>query len=134
MATKEQYENLRIKVFAAQFSVGVLETDAEDIDTDHTLDPAIEVIQNKLDTILDWTNAKILEAEQEQVMNSFLAEMKFIFDKYTAKIEIGSDETGYGESYGTGETAVGIKFTATLDGVTSTKEINKSVINGGDLS
>lgn len=90
-------------------------------------------IFENIEFIETWANAKILEADQEQVMNSFLAEMKVVFDKYTAKIEIGSDETGYGEAYGAGEVAVGIKFTATLDGATSTKEIDKSVITGADL-
>lgn len=85
------------------------------------------------DDIRIWANQKILESEQEQVMTTFLAEMKVVFDKYTAKLEVGSSTDGYGVDYGNGTVNAGVKFTATLDGVTATKEINKTVIVGSDL-
>ncbi|MNV66456.1 hypothetical protein D3C71_1592110 [compost metagenome] len=66
-------------------------------------------------------------------MTSFLSELKVVFDKYTAKIEIGNSTTGWGMNYGEGETATGFMLTATFEGVISTREINKSVIVSGDL-
>jgi hypothetical protein len=84
------------------------------------------------DDIRIWANGKIAEANQEEVMTGFLSELKVVFDKYAAVLEVGSSESGYGSSYGTGET-VGIKLTAVLDDVTATKEINKAVIVGSDL-
>lgn len=98
-----------------------------------TFEPDFDAIETTINNVKAWANAKILEADQEEVMRGFLSELKVVFDKYSAKIELGSSATGYGESYGEGETAVGIKFTATLDGVTSSKEVNKSVIVGSDL-
>lgn len=95
----------------------------------------INMFEN-IESIEDWAQSYIdqaIQEEQNAVMNNFLAELKVVFDKYAAKIEIGSDTTGYGEAYGTGETAVGIKLTATFEGTTATKEINKSVIIGSDL-
>ena len=102
-------------------------------DAGNSFEPDFTAIYATFGDIRIWANAKILEADQEKVMSDFLAEMKVVFDKFSAKIEIGSDATGYGESYGYGETAVGIKLTAIFDGVTSTKEINKQVIVSGDL-
>lgn len=96
-------------------------------------EPQFDAIQDTIDSVKAWATQKILEADQEEVMTNFMAELKAVFEKYTAKIELGSSATGYGEAYGEGETAVGIKLTATLDGVTSTKEINKAVIVGTDL-
>lgn len=131
MTTKLQYEAVVTSANNTRLSVVSLDNSLSETDLSFSTD--IDVIEFKLNAIIDAANAKLLEIEQEQVMNSFLAEMKVVFDKYTAKIEIGSDETGYGEAYGAGEVAVGIKLTATLDGVTSTKEIDKSVITGADL-
>lgn len=91
-----------------------------------------DAIATTIDNVKAWATQKILEADQEEVMTNFMAELKVVFDKYAAVMEIGSVESGYGQSYG-GSEGVGVKFTATLDGVTSTKEINKAVIVGSDL-
>jgi hypothetical protein len=102
-------------------------------DPDNQFNSTFINIFEGIESIEAWANQKLLEANQEEVMTGFLSEMKVVFDKYTAKIELGSTETGYGEAYGEGETAVGIKLTAVLAGVTATKEINKSVIVSSDL-
>lgn len=94
----------------------------------------INMFEN-IESIEAWANAAIEQAIQEEqnaVMNNFLAELKVVFDKYAAKIEIGSDTTGYGLSYG-GGASVGVKLTAIFEGTTATKEINKSVIVSEDL-
>ena len=91
-------------------------------------------IFDNLNQVEDWANVKILEAEQEQVMASFLSELKLVFDKYSAKLEVGSSVDGYGLDYGNGTANAGVKFTATLGGVSATKEIAKTVIVGSDLT
>lgn len=101
-------------------------------DAENTFADEFSQIYSNLTGVEHWANQKILEADQETVMNGFLSELKVVFDKYTAKMELGSNQSGYGTNYG-GENSVGVKFTATLDGVTSTKEINKAVIVSGDL-
>lgn len=109
---------------------------ASDVDT---ADPTTQFnatfinIFESIETIEAWANQKILEAQEEAelaVMTNFLAELKLVFDKYTAKIEVDS-HSGYGESFG--DSGVFIKLTATFEGVSSTKEINKSMIVGEDL-
>lgn len=95
-------------------------------------EPQFDAIQETIDSVKAWATQKIQQADQEAVMTGFMAELKGVFDKYSAQMEIGSGESGYGMNYG-GGLAVGAKFTATLDGITASKEINKSVIIGSDL-
>lgn len=101
-------------------------------DPENTFGAAFSQIYGNLTSVEEWANQKILEADQETVMNGFLSELKVVFDKYAARMEVGSDESGYGTNYGGGN-SVGVKFVATLDGVTASKEINKAVIVSGDL-
>lgn len=131
MTTKAQYEMVITDVDSTLTSLHTLEASIDL--TDLILDGQITVAENALLAIISSAQEKLDLIEQEEVMDNFLAELKVVFDKYTAKIELGSTETGYGLNYGEGETAVGIKLTATFEGTTATKEINKSVIVSGDL-
>ena len=131
MTTKQQYEQVII-------SVNTVLSDMQGLgmvidETDLTLTDQLTFINNNLLAIEAAAQIKLDVIEQEQVMASFLAEMKVVFDKFSAKIEVGDSVDGYGQNYGGGTSGVGIRLTATLDGVTSTKEINKSVIVSGDL-
>lgn len=99
--------------------------------TDFQFNATFVDIYNKLVTIEDWASDKIIEAEQEQVMNGFLAEMKVVFEKYSASATITPFEDGYGVGYG--EPGLGYVLTASFEGVTSSKDIKKSVIDGSDL-
>lgn len=131
MTVKQDYEQALADVQATVACLNTLETSVGL--TDLILESDITIAENALMSIASAIQGKLVELSQEQVMTNFLSEMKLVFDKYTAKIEIGSNETGYGVSYGEGETAAGIKLTATFEGTTATKEINKSVIVSGDL-
>lgn len=132
MTTKQAYEQVITDVEANLVSLHTLESSIGG--TDLELAASIISIENTLIGIQSAAQTKLDNLAQEEVMNSFLAEMKVVFDKYTAKMEIGSSGVGYGESYGAASTAaVGIKFTATLNEVTSTKEINKTIITSQDL-
>lgn len=132
MTTKQTYEKV---ITDADATLETLDTLQSSISvTDLELDSSLTLIENTLLEIVSAAQAKLDNLAQEDVMNNFLAEMKAVFDKYTAKMEIGSSGAGYGDSYGSGSSsAAGVKFTATLDGVTSTKEINKTIITSQDL-
>lgn len=130
---KSKFQAVITQVNASADAI-VLLLDAVDIaDVSNTFDNEFASITDNLTIIADWANAKILEAEQEQVMASFLTEMKVVFDKHSAKLEVGSSVDGYGLDYGNGTANAGVKFTATFEGTTSVKEINKFVIVGADL-
>lgn len=130
--TKEDYQKVITDVGFTLSSLQALETSLATASM--SMDTELSLIENTLLSIETAAQAKLDNLVQEEVMNSFLAEMKLVFDKYTAKMEIGSSGVGYGESYGAASTSsAGIKFTATLNGVTSTKEINKTIITSQDL-
>lgn len=130
MATKEQLEKVITDVGFTLSSLQILETSLTDASL--IMDDKITLIENTLLEIDAAAQTKLDELAQAQVMASFLSELKAVFDSYNAILEVGSSESGYGSSYGTGET-VGIKLTATLDNVTASKEINKAVIVAEDL-
>lgn len=132
MTTKQAYEEVITDVQANLNGLAALEFSIGETDLD--LGKSLNTIEGSLLDIKSAAQAKLDSLAQEEVMNSFLAEMKLVFDKYTAKMEIGSSGVGYGESYGAASTSsAGIKFTATLNDVTSTKEINKTIITSQDL-
>lgn len=132
MTTKQAYEQVITDADATLVSLLALGSSIGE--TDLELYTNISEIETNLGEIILAAQAKLDNLAQEEVMNSFLAEMKVVFDKYTAKMEIGSSGVGYGESYGAASTSsAGIKFTAILNGVESTKEINKTLITSQDL-
>lgn len=130
--TKEDYQKVITDVGFTLSNLQALETSLTAASM--SMETELSLIENTLLSIDTAAQAKLDSLAQEEVINSFLAEMKLVFDKYTAKMEVGSSGVGYGESYGSGTTSAGgIKFTATLDNVTSTKEINKTIITSQDL-
>lgn len=127
------YEAVVTKANNAQ---SVLDTLSEAIftadPTEVSFEPDFDAIETTINNVKLWANHKILEADQEKVMDDFLRELKVVFDKFTAKIEFTGQSDGYGETWG-GTTLVGVKFTATLGHVTSSREINKTIITSEDL-
>ena len=132
MTTKEQLQAIIDQADFAESNVSDLEALITGADTEHPFETNITQILTTFDDIRTWTNGKILEAEQAQVMAGFLGEMKVVFEKYSAKLEIG-DDTGYGSSYGGDIDGLGIRLTATLNNITAAKTIEKAVITKDDL-
>lgn len=130
--TKEDYQKVITDVGFTLSSLQALETSLTAASM--SMDTELSLIEDTLLSVHTAAQAKLDNLAQEEVMNSFLAEMKVVFDKYTIKMEIGSSGVGYGQNWGGGSiSAAGIKFTAILSDVTSTKEINKTVITSQDL-
>ncbi len=129
------FENVLTQLAAAQSALVVLGNAIDTADAENTFDPVFIDISSDLSSIQPWAQGFIDQANQEEaefaVMTNFLAELKVVFDKYTASSAITPFETGYGTSYG--EPGLGYVLTASFEGVSSSKEIKKSVINGSDL-
>jgi hypothetical protein len=132
LTSKQTYEQVITDAGATIMSLHTLGSSV--VETDLELSTNLITIEDNLISIVSAAQAKLDTLAQEEVINSFLAEMKVVFDKYTAKMEVGSSGVGYGMTWGGGSTsAAGIKFTAILNGVESTKEINKTIITSQDL-
>ncbi len=130
--TKEDYQKVITDVGFTLSSLQTLETSLTAANM--SMDTELSLIEDTLLSIDTAAQTKLDEFAQEEVMSSFLAEMKVVFDKYTASMEVGSSGVGYGQNWGGGSTsAAAIKFTAILEGVTATKEINKTIITSQDL-
>lgn len=128
--TKEDYQKVITDVGFILSSLEALETSLASASMN--MDTELSLIEDTLLSIDTAAQTKLDQFDKEEVMSSFLDEMKIVFDKYTAKMEIGSSGGGYGTAYGAGET-VGIKFTAILESIIATKEINKTIITSQDL-
>lgn len=127
--TKTEYENIVLQARNALVAVHKLDS------LINGEDPIYEEVLTAQQSILnveDWATKQIEVINQEAVINSFLSELKVVFEKYEAKLEVLDEESGYGEGYGQGELN-GVRFTATTDGVTGSKEILKGVILSDDL-
>lgn len=130
---KTAFELILTQVASSENVISSLEQSVDEVDTENTFTEEFLNLYADINSIKEWANHKILEADQETVMNGFLSELKVVFDKYSAKLEVGSSTEGYGVDYGNASPDGGVRLTATLDGVTATKEISKVVIVSGDL-
>ncbi len=127
--TKSDYENVVVQADVVLQELVNLRDLVVDNQSSLT---SIEQADLEIDSVRTWATNEIALINQEVVINSLLNELKVVFDKYNAKMEVGSSESGYGQSYGEGGTS-GVKFTAHLDGVVGRKVIEKNVIIGEDL-
>lgn len=131
---KAAYEAILAKAIESETTLNLLETSIE-ATGELAYQPVFDGFSIELDSIKVWAQSYIdqaIQEEQNAVMNNFLAELKLVFDKYAAQMEVGSNDTGYGTNYG-GGTSAGVKLTATFEGTTAIREINKAVIVGADL-
>lgn len=134
MTTKQEYEAFLHQINIIETSVLDLDDALIGADNRGDIEQDIGNLVISVHNIQAWLNTQIARTAQEEqnaVMNNFLAELKVVFDKYAASISTASFEDGYGIGYG--EPGTGFILTATLDNVTSTKEIRKAVIVSGDL-
>lgn len=129
--TKQQYIDLQIQLSVIEDAFLEFQPDLLATDNSNDVDSDIGSITLTFHNIDQWLQGQITRTQQELVMTGFLAEMKVVFDKYSATISTMDFEDGYGTSYG--EPGTGFLLTASEDGVISTKEIKKGVIGSGDL-
>ena len=134
-----------IKADASSLRTGLLDlgdkvslAEAEGLVIPAEVDAALDATLLNLDTILTWVNQAIadgtVEEPQINVMQAFLAELKTVFEKYSAVLRIIDGSGGYGEGYGEGTTDV-IQFTVTdpVSGQVTTKEFIQTSLSAADL-
>lgn len=129
--TIETLNAIKDEALSLKVGVDVLNTKLEEYEAVSLEDIPIEVndawtnLHLNLDIIITWVNQAIeaigdgTEEPNITIMQQFLAELKVVFDKYAAVIE-RLDPEGYGSSYGGASV---FRLTATLDGVTETKDV-----------
>ncbi len=128
---KAAMQSIRDQALLAESEISDLDVLVQNAGYTGLFDAEFTSVYEICTTIRAWANQKITEAEQELVMNNFLSELKVVFEKYSASSAITPFETGWGEDYG--QPGLGYVLTASFEGVTSSKDIKKSVITGADL-
>lgn len=136
-----------IKADASSLRTGLLDlgdkvslAEAEGLVIPAEIDAALDATLLNLDTILTWVNQAItdgtVEEPQLESMAMFLSEIKAVFEKYSAVLNVINGE-GYGaESYGTNYGGADvIQFTVTdpVSGQVTTKEFIQTSLSAVDL-
>lgn len=131
-----------IKADASSLRTGLLDmadrvslVEAEGLVIPAEIDFALDTVLLNLNTILTWVNQAIEDGTVEEpeltAMQAFLAELKAVFDKYTAAIEY-MDGAGYGESYG-GASFYRLTATDPVNGNVETKDIVSATLTSEQL-
>ena len=132
-AIKSDADSLRTGLLDMADKVSLVEAEGLVIPDD--VDVAMDVILVNLNTILTWVNQAIADGTVEEpqitVMQAFLAELKTVFEKYSAVLSV-IDGAGYGDSYGGADV---IQFTVTdpVSGQVTTKEFIQTSLSAVDL-
>ena len=138
MTTKAQYQSVLddMNVLEDQFDLSVaLISSLED---GSEVYPHTSEIYTQIANIKSWSSGKINEIEKQEMLDSFLTQMRGLFIEYGAKLEIlsASAENGYGLNYGMSEQndgAIGFKLTIEKEGLTAEKIWSKLSLQAEDL-
>jgi len=142
MATTEQYQNVKDQANTLLSSVNELQNRLSLVSPPEDVSEAVQALLTNIQYVVSWTDAQMSQTPPQEltVIEQFLAELKVVFEKYSAILTVvGQDGGGYGiqygESYGESGTAgaTGIKLTATLNGVTESKTYSKTTLTKDDL-
>lgn len=138
MTTKAQYQSVQddMNVLEDQFDLSVALISS--IEDGSEVFPNTSDIYTQIANIKSWSSTKINEIEKQEIMESFLTQMRGLFIEYGAKLEIlsASAENGYGMNYGMTEQndgAIGFKLTIEKEGLTVSKIYDKLSLQAEDL-
>ena len=112
----------------ADLAVKITEAEDNGVVVPAPVDDAYAQMGVSLKVILDWVNEALENGTEEPeltAMQSFLTELKAVFDKYSAVLE-RLDGAGYGSSYG-GADFFRITVTDPVSGDVETKDIVPAV-------
>lgn len=102
--------------------------------------PNTSEIYTQIANIKSWSSGKINEIEKQEMLDSFLTQMRGLFIEYGAKLEIvnAAEGAGYGssfgESYGGTEAGeLGFKLTVEKEGLTADKIYETLILQGDNI-
>jgi hypothetical protein len=134
MTNLELLQNALIDLGKTEMLVTDIGDTLDTVDAENLLGDEFNILFDNLSLIRTWIDNKIVEQSGVSVINSFLGELKMVFEKYQAVLTVvEGDATGYGENWGQGGSG-GIKFEVTLDGVSASKTFDQSVLTSSDLA
>lgn len=137
MSTKVEYQSVLddMNVLEDQFDLSVALISSLDDGSEvfsHTSD-----IYTQIANIKSWSSGKINEIEKQEMLDSFLTQMRGLFIEYGAKLEIVgvAEGVGYGLQYGEGGSveSVGFKLTIEKEGLTAEKIYETMILQGDNI-
>lgn len=141
MATKAEYQSVLddMNVLEDQFDLSVALISS--IHDGSEVFPNTSDIYTQIANIKSWSSGKISEIEKQEMMDSFLMQMRGLFIEYGAKLEIVSaaEGSGYGNSFGEsyggaeGSSEAGFKLSLEKEGLTVSKIYDKLSLQAEDL-
>lgn len=138
MATKQEYQSVLddMNVLEDQFDLSVaLISSLED---GSEVYPHTSDIYTQIANIKSWSSGKINEIEKQEMLESFLTQMRGLFVEYGAKLEIlsASAENGYGMNYGMAgqdDGPIGFMLTIEKEGLTTEKIYGTMILQGNNI-
>lgn len=137
MATKQEYQSVLddMNVLEDQFDLSVALISS--LDDGSEVYPHTSDIYTQIANIKSWSSGKINEIEKQEMLDSFLTQMRGLFIEYGAKLEIVSaaEGVGYGQSYGEGGASenAGFKLTIEKNGLQTEKIYATMILQGTNI-
>lgn len=139
--TIETLNSIKAEATTLQTSIDVLNIRLSDyefasgVQVPEEINTAWGALGTNLTVIVNWVNQAIEDGTVEEpeltTMQAFLAELKAVFDKYSAVIEY-MDGAGFGESYG-GASFYRLTATDPVNGNVETKDIVSATLSSEQL-
>ena len=137
MSTKQEYQSVLddMNVLEDQFDLSVALILS--LDDGSEVFPNTSEIYTQIANIKSWSSGKINEIEKQEMLDSFLTQMRGLFIEYGAKLEIVSaaEGSGYGLAYGEGGASenAGFKLTIEKEGLTAEKIYETLILQGTNI-
>ena len=134
-AIKAEAETLQAGI--DNFAQTITNAEFAGVEIPQEVDDAYAALNVNLGIIYTWVLQAIedgtVEEPEMQVMASFLAELKLVFEKYSATLRIIESADGYGLDYGGSGAENVIQFTVSRDGTTEVKDFIQTSLIAADL-
>ena len=136
MPTKQEYQSVldEMNDLEDQFDLSVALISL--LDDGSEVYPHTSDIYTQIANIKSWSSGKINEIEKQEMLDSFLTQMRGLLIEYGAKLEIidVTTGTGYGQNYG-GELAneAAFKLTIEKEGLTAEKIYDTMILQGDNI-
>lgn len=120
------YSNLKTELANTRAAFLLMQSQANAVDNGE-LSGELLAISTNLDNISAWVEQK----EEQELLSTFLAAQKALMQEYGLVIDVVEVAPGFGEAYGTTESA--IRFSVTKDGVSAVKVFDTISVDQSDI-
>lgn len=122
------YNDIKNELSLMNGSFSVIDSLIQELDTNQEMDDELNNIGASLIAIEQW----VQRGEQNELLDSFLTDLRTLFTNYSTTLSIVQGTPSYGENYG--QSADKLKFNISKDGVSAEKVFDKEVITLEDIS